>query len=455
MNVQELRQKHAGLCDQQQAIINKALEEKRPMTDEEQKQFNDLQAQIDGLAATIRAAEAVEARAKELEKPVEQPWRPNANPSAIIPGDYSMNNKKLDDGGFKSLGEFVHAVRFGDPKGRLASLPTGQGQGGGIEVPDAFKAQIMPWKFKAEWRMDEGASGGFAVPTHFLGGEPLMIRPEAAIVRRRATVIPAGDPPDAMVTVPAFSQGSKGVFGGVEVYWIGEGVDKPETGGNLQEINLQPQEVAAHTVVTDKLLRNWQAASTFIATLLQGAVASAEDMAFLRGDGVGKPIGILSGAGALTVNRGTANKITSTDVVNMLAKLLPESASRAVWIASQSTLPQLATLQDAAGRFIFIGGDATRGIPSTLYGIPIVFTGKTPPLGSKGDLILADLTYYLIKDGSGPFIAASEHVLFRQNKTVVKIFWNVDGKGWVKEPLTLEDGVTQVSPYVVLDVPAA
>ncbi|MGD9644055.1 MAG: phage major capsid protein, partial [Elusimicrobiales bacterium] len=79
----------------------------------------------------------------------------------------------------------------------------------------------------------------------------------------------------------------------------------------------------------------------------------------------------------------------------------------------------------------------------------------TPALGSKGDLILVDFTYYLIKDGSGPFVAASEHVLFRQNKTVIKVFWNVDGKGWVNEPLTLEDGTTKVSPYVVLDVPQA
>lgn len=454
MNLQELRQKHAGLCDQQQAIINKALEEKRAMTDEEQKQFNDLQAQIDGLAATIRAAEAVEARAKELEKPVEQPWRPNANPSAFIPGDYSMNNKKLDDGGFKSLGEFVHAVRFGDPKGRLANLPTGQGQGGGIEVPDAFKAQIMPWKFKAEWRMDEGASGGFAVPTQFRN-DMLMIQPEAAIVRSRATVIPAGDPPDSMITISAFNQGAKGVFGGVEIYWIGEGEEIPETGAGLKEVSLQPQEVAGHTVVTDKLLRNWQAASSFIATLLRGAIVAGEDMAFLRGNGVAKPIGILNGVGTIAVNRTIAGQIGYDDVINMLAVLLPESKERAMWIANQSALPQIAKLKDNAGNYIFIKGDATRGIPDTLMGIPIRFTGKTPALGQKGDLILVDFTYYLIKDGSGPFIAASEHVYFKQNKTVIKVFWNVDGKGWVNEPLTLEDGVTQVSPYVVLDVPAA
>lgn len=449
MDLRELKQKLGTLMDQQQAIVKKALDEGRPMTDEEKSQFDGLQQQIDGLAQTIKAAEAVEAQAATLQQPESAPRRP----ADVIPGP--RGQEKLDDAGFENLGEFLHSVRFGDPRGRLDSLPRGQGQGGGIAVPEAFRAQIMPWRYHGEWRMDDGASGGFAVPTRFLGGDPLMITPEGAIVRPRATVIPAGEPPDGMVTVPAFAQGSKGVFGGVEVFWIGEGVEKPETDGSLREVALQPQEVAALTTVTDKLLRNWQAASAFISNLLRGAVLSTEDVGFLVGNGVAKPIGVLNGAGTMAVNRAVANQISFADIVQMLAKLLPESVSRAMWVANQSTLPQLTTLKDAAGNYIFIRGDAARGIPDTLAGMPIRFTGKTPALGFKGDLMLVDFTYYLIKDGSGPFIAASEHVLFRQNKTVIKVFWNVDGKGWVNEPLRLDDGVTQVSPYVVLDVPAA
>ncbi len=49
--------------------------------------------------------------------------------------------------------------------------------------------------------------------------------------------------------------------------------------------------------------------------------------------------------------------------------------------------------------------------------------------------------------GTGACILIRRHVL--------KVFWNVDGKPWVDTALTLEDGSTQVSPYVILDVPAA
>lgn len=456
-SAQELLQERASLVEAQAAIVDQAKAEGRDLTEEEVKRFEELDQQIEALDKEIEAAQRfaeieakVQARRADLNRPAEPRYRPDA-----VGVDYSVNNKRLDDGGFKSLGEFLHAVRFGDPKGRLQYLRQGQGQSGGIEVPDAFKAQVMPWLFKAEWSVSQPNQGGVMVPPRYDVSQILAIEPQGAIVRPRATEIPAGDPPDSPLTLPALDQGTRGVFAGVQVTWIQEGEQPAETQGYLREVTLQPYEVAADTVVTDKLLRNWEAASSTIATILRRAVVAAEDVAFLTGDGTGKPTGILNSPGAVKVNRATANDIQYVDLVNMLAALLPDSMDRAVWVASVSTLPKLAQLQDPAGRYIYVGGDASRGIPATLLGIPIVFTGRLPALGAKGDIVLADFSYYLIKNGSGPFVAASEHVLFRQNKTVIKIVWNVDGKSWVAEPLLLEDGTTKVSPYVVLDVPAA
>jgi HK97 family phage major capsid protein len=449
MKLQDLLQARAAIIDEMRAMIDEI--EGKELTPEEEQEFDEKYNAKKAEVARYDKLIGREEEVSKLEADLDKPVKPVKTPSMTADPTYRQK-EKLDDGGFKNIGEFMHALRFGDPRGRLASLPQGQGQGGGLKVPDAFAAQMMPWRFQNEWSAGVGTESGVMVPTRFIGGDPLMIRPEDAIVRPRATVIPAGDPPDGPVSMPAFSQGTEGVFGGVTVQWIGEGETKPETDGAMREVLLQPQEVAAHTIVTDKLLRNWEAASSFIGMLLRGATLAAEDVACLSGNGVGKPTGILNSTGALTVNRATANKISYVDIINMYAKFLPEAIGRAVWVAAQDALPQIATLKDEADNYIFIQGDATKGIPSTLCGIPIKFTGKTPSLGSKGDLILVDFTYYLLKDGSGPFVAASEHVLFRQNKTVIKVFWNVDGKGWVDQPLTLENGVAKASPYVILDV---
>lgn len=418
--LQELLQERAELVQAQAALIDAAKAENRDLTDEEAARFEELEQKIVALDGEIEKAKAREERETKVRARVE-----GLKSVAVHIPRSGVGKRDKDDGGFQNISEFIAAVRFGDPLGRIT----------------------------AEMRMDVGESGGFAVPEQFRD-ELLQLTPEEAVVRPRATVIPPGTPPDAKLTIPALDH-SRGMFGGVAVQWIAEGAQKPETDAKLVEIVLEPHEVAAHVVVTDKLLRNWQAAGTVIRNLLRGAIASAEDVAFLTGNGTGKPLGVLNGTGAIAVNRATANQIQYVDIVNMLAKMLPDSLGRAVWVANQSTLPQLMQLKDDAGNLIFIRGDATRGIADTLAGLPIRWTGRTPALGQKGDLVLVDFRYYLIKDGSGPFVAASEHVYFRENKTVIKVYWNVDGKGWVASPLTLEDGITQASPYVVLDVPAA
>ncbi len=432
MNLQELLQARAEKIKAQRALLDKAKAENRDLTEQEETEFNALDTEIADLEQKIEAARKKEqreailaSREASLDQPVSQPFRPAAVAGAPVQGD------KKENYGFSSLGEFVHAVRFGDSKGRLEAI-------------------------RNDMSMGSDADGGYAVPEQFRE-ELLRIDGLTAIVRPRAQVIPPGTPPDAKITIPAFHQGADGILGGVQVQWISEGALKPKTDPKLEEVTLQPQEAAAHVVVTDKLLRNWQAADGFIRNLLRQAIAQAEDITFLTGDGNGKPIGVLAAgnAGAIAVNRATASKIAYVDLVKMVAKVLPQSLSTAVWVASQSVLPEIMQLKDDNNNNIFIRGDVTRGIADTLLGRPILWTGKVPALGSKGDLSLVDFSYYLIKDGSGPFIAASEHVFFRENKTVIKAFWNVDGKAWVPAPLKLEDGVTTVSPYVVLDVPSA
>jgi HK97 family phage major capsid protein len=121
-----------------------------------------------------------------------------------------------------------------------------------------------------------------------------------------------------------------------------------------------------------------------------------------------------------------------------------------VWIASQTTIPQLVTIADAGSNNLWVQS-AAANIPPTLMGFPVLFHERSVALGTEGDLILADLGYYMIKDGSGPFVQASPHFYFTSNKTVIKIFWNVDGAPWLDEPIPLQGSTSNtVSPFVIL-----
>lgn len=322
----------------------------------------------------------------------------------------------------------------------------------GINMEQYFmklRSNRMPNEFR-DMSMGAPTAGGYMVPEQFMPGLK-MIGAEPGIIRPRANVIPAGTPPDAKINIPVLNQGTNGEFGGVAVTWISEGGTKAETTALISELELEPYEVAASMNITDKLLRNAPQTAGIFEGLLRGALTRAEEMKFINGNGVGCPLGIMQVAAHITATRTSATSISFSDVRNMMSKMLASSWGSAVWIANVSTLPQLLALADAMGNSIYIQGDITKAIPSSLFGLPVVFTGLTPTLGSKGDLILADCGYYLIKDGSGPFVAASPHVYFTTNVTVIKIFANVDGDSWVAAPLTLADGTTKVSPFIVLE----
>ena len=424
-----LRDKRAKLVTDMQAMIDLAEGEDRDLTDEEAAAFDAKKAEKDGIDRRLERAETLAASAAALERTV---------PAASRQGRIERAPAPEARREFESFGEFLSAVRFNPNDQRLNFVENAGADGE---------------NFSAELRMDNDTSGGFMVPPQ-LRSTIMRVEPQASLVRPRAQVIEAGNPPDAGVTIPALDQdGSapQNMYGGVEVKWIGEGDEKPETDANLKAIELTPHEIAGLVTVTDKLLRNWQAAGSFVEGLLRNAVTAAEDDAFIRANGVSKPLGAINAGATKYVNRALANKIGYLDLLEMVSRLMMRGGSP-VWSMPQSALTQIATMQDPSGQYIW-KPNAVDGFAGTLLGYPLRWHNRMPALGQKGDVILADWSHYLIKDGSGPFVAASEHVKFTSNKTVIKIFWNVDGQPWLKAPIKEENGY-EVSPFIGLDVPA-
>lgn len=418
MKLQDLLQKRASLIDQQQALLQKAANGENVKSE-----FDSLQAQIDNINNSI-----------EMLKTVEQNQKDNKGAGSSFDNGLGVlinppKDGQKDNGGFESFGEMLHAIKYGDKKGRLEHL----------------KSQSLA----------DGGSGGYMVPEQF-SDELLQISNAQSIIRPMATVIPAGDYPDAKMNLPALNY-ANGMEGGVTVGWVEEGGLKHETEAGFKNVELLPKEVAGFITVNDTLLRNAPAATNVFGQLLMTAIAKAEDIAFINGDGVGKPLGFANklNIGRIVVKRAAANKIQTDDVANMLVNFPAEELQDACFIAHNTTIADLIKLQDASGRFIFVQGDLTKQLPATLMGIPIKLTGYNAPIGKEGDLILVNLKKYVIKDGAGIAVSMSEHVNFTSNQTVIKAFRTVDAKPWVNAPYLLPGGGVQVSPYVVLGTETA
>lgn len=417
--LQDLFDKLRGLQDQANTIIK----DENAKAEDIEKVTNDIKttkAKIEAYKTAQNAFGEGEGGTEGASAQSAQPQAPSRqlNGQQLPPANMSTQPEMLDDAGFKNLGEFLHCVKNGDPKGRMKNLSTGDA---GILIPPQFGQTI------------------------------LQMSDESEIVMPNATNIPAGDPPDAPLTLPYLKQGADGVLGGVELNWTEEAktiqdVKDPQIG----DLTLTPNEVNGTATVNNKTLANWEASGALIQTLMQQAWINGRDMKFLNGSGVGTPLGILQADGAIEVTRKTANTFTYADAVTMISKILPQVMGDAFWTIHITLLPAVMQMSDGNGRLIFVQGDATKGVPPTLAGFPIKWTGKTSQAGTRGDVIFACFKHYLTKQGSGPFVAVSEHVKFQTNQTVFKITANIDGQPWVNEPLTLQDKKTQVSPYIIL-----
>ena len=335
--------------------------------------------------------------------------------------------------GFRSMEDFLQTALLSraDPRLHAVISPSGQTR---------------------DMAMLPGAAGGFLVPPQF-ADMLTAITPQDALVRPRATVIPAGISPDASVTFPMLNQsGALGVYAGMTGGWVGEGGAKPETQPNLAQMTLTPHEVAAYVDVTDKLLRNNPAGVTqLIQQGFRDTILGVEDVAFISGNGVGRPRGFLGHASNVNVARAGGGLIGYADVLAMFWRMLKLGSTGPIWIGNPSVLPQLQGMATPLGQLVW-QPSAREGLPSLLMGYPFVPNERQPVLGAVGDLMFVNLRYYMIQEGVGLSIKDDQGIgSFDHNVTRIKAFRSVDGQPMLATPLLGEDGVSTFSAFVVLN----
>jgi HK97 family phage major capsid protein len=344
----------------------------------------------------------------------------------------------------------------GDPKKSFGdwALAVARNDRGYLEKH--YGSKFNEWQTKAALGESSGVTGGYTVPPEFYQ-QLLTIMAEQTFIRPRAFVVPMGSATLQMPYLDVTTVQSAGVspfFGGVQMYWTAEAQTRTETEPQFKQMELRAWELSGYSVSSNVLLQDSIVGlEKFLMTLFAKAIAWYEEYAFLQGSGTGKPQGMLAAPATIPVTRAGSNQIQFADVATMWSKLLPVSWNSAVWAFSPSAIPQLLQLKDGNNRAIFISID--QGITKTptwsLLGRPAIPTEKLPALGTKGDLMLVDPQFYVIGDRMQIEIAASEHVNFLKNQMTWRVVERVDGQPWMDKPVTLQDGSTQVSPFVALN----
>lgn len=360
--------------------------------------------------------------------------------------------REKPDGSFKSLGSMIQAIHGATFKSRYD--PRLKSVGGEIAPHDGKNGWAIESKDLVE---NVGADGGFTVfPEH--RAELFRMDPLSQIIRQRAFVIPMRS---RVMQIPVLDQtgsptaGSR-YYGGGTAHWTEEAAQKEESQPKFRQMELVAHKLVVYTEASDELLADSAIPlEALLQQLFREIVMNEEEWTFVTGSGAGQPLGIVTantaaGAGpTIVVARAGANAIDISDIFGMVSAFQGRSP---VWIAHQSTMPQILGLNGPAGNpsYVWIG-NGRDSMPTTLMGYPIFFVENALPLGTQGDIILADLSKYVIGDRQMVTLDASKHYRFRNDLTSWRAVHRVDGRPWLSAPITYRDGVTQVSPFVILD----
>jgi len=443
VDYKELLAKSAELFEQAKAILTNP------------KATADDTAKVEPLMVEARGYKAKAVQLKEIEAAALAVPVPDLDGKTAKPGDLKTFGQFLYHvgraGNVLTLREPIHPALIG--LAQKAAQITAEGPNvGGAHTGESGWLETKEKKDLAE---NVGATGGFAVPVEQLTNL-FGVTPPPNSIRARATAIPMRR---RQIQVPVVDQtgttaGRPHWFGGIIANWTEEAKQKSKTEPAFRQLTLTAHELVCYCVASDILLDDEAVGlAAFLAGPMgfKGAIDWYEEFAFLQGTGAGQPLGVINAGATIAVPAAVGAGFMLADSLNMLEALLP--GADGMWHFNQRLLSNVYGMVDAAGNLCFVP-NASDAAPGKLWGFPVAFTEKLPVPGAAGSALLCAWKYYYVGDRKGTTIDSTNLELFRYNQTSWRAVHRVDGQPALSVPLTLQDGATQTSPFVMLGAKA-
>jgi HK97 family phage major capsid protein len=101
--------------------------------------------------------------------------------------------------------------------------------------------------------------------------------------------------------------------------------------------------------------------------------AKAEGNAFVAGNSVGKPEGIVTNSSVGVTPSGVSEDIDANALITLYHAVKPDYSRNGTFVFNRATLARIRKLQDTAGQYIFQAGFSLQvGVPNTILGAPYV-----------------------------------------------------------------------------------
>lgn len=227
--------------------------------------------------------------------------------------------------------------------------------------------------------------------------------------------------------------------------WVGEEAARPQTSTpTLATLEFASGEIYANAAITQRLLDDSEIdLDEWLGSEIADEFARQEEIAFLSGDGVNKPFGLLTyidggaadgrhpGGNLEVVNSGSSSNVTADGLVDFAYSLPAPYRVNATWLMSSTTAATISKLKDGDGNYVW-RESYKQGDPATLLGYPVEIDEGMPPVAADS-LPIAFGNFnlgYLINDRVGLRVLRDPYT----NKPFVNFYTTKRVGGGVLDP---------------------
>jgi HK97 family phage major capsid protein len=426
------------------SILDKAETEGRNLTAAETKDLQNLRQKIDGVKSEIEAREYFAAGNEIFSGDRGRGAQPmfDSLPGAdVAPGGRRvMAASEVRGHVFGNLGEQLSAViQAGSHGGRtdprlhsVMAVATGANEGVGSE-------------------------GGFLLEPGFSYALLEGAMSAAKLAPRCSPFpMPANSNSLSLPMVDEKSRVNGSRFGGLQLYWAGEGETLTPSKPKFRKLELKLGKLTGLFYLTDELVQDARVLGAFIDRAFQSEFSFVIDDNIMRGPGAGRPLGFLQSGALVTVPKESGQAADTIETDNILKMFMRQhNPERAIWLVNKDCFSALATLSYTVGTTGTLVGLLQQGVANSptgfaMLGRPVVWLEQASTLGDVGDVCFVDMSHYLLATKGGLQSAFSAHVRFLQDEGVMRFTFRLDGQPDLASPITPANGTSTQSPFVTL-----
>ncbi len=450
MKVDELIAQRKAELEAAKAVVATAEAENRELTDEETASVEqhtakaeELRVQIEDENARIEKQNALKAKLAAEGAWDKQPQKPtrSAKPLPTIVGGEGAKE-------FADFGEYLHNVRLAATDPRINGDLTRRLQAAASGLNTVVDSE-----------------GGFLIAPQFATQIQQRMY-ESGQVLSRVTRIPVTGNTYKIPYVNETSRATGSRWGGVRAYWAEEAGTVSSSKPKYGQLSLTLKKLMCIGYITEEQAQDYSATGSMLMTAFADEMAFVAEDALINGTGAGQPQGLMNAACLVSVAKETnqtAKTIWGPNVVKMWARCWARSRQNAVWLTNQDCEPQLwgLTLEGRFGSgtsdvegvplYMPAGSMLNTGTYGSLSGRPVIPVEYCKTLGTKGDVLLADFSQYVVIDKGGVRAAESMHVRFLYDEQTFRTTYRLDGAPLWPSALTPANGDNTLSPFVALD----